>query len=1342
MKRLIPYVAAVSLLTAAAQAQNANVTWQSPANISGASDVNNVGLYYGSWAPYDGSANSLPVNGVTFQGNSDLPGLNADFPNNDQNGYNGFNNPGTPNSNYNTLLQTAAYCGSGNGTIQITWSDIPGHTYLIQIWANDGRGIFPGRSETVTGGSNTSGNLDFGDAPGQSVIGTYVADSSGTETITIAGTASGSSPMINLLQIRDLTEPAITWQSPANISGASDVNTQGTYFGSWAPYSSSSLAVNGVTFQNSSDLPNFSNTGFNAGYNAFPNPNTANANYNTLLQCGAYEYPGPACTFSWGGMTPGHTYLVQLWVNGNDPSRTETFSGGANTTASINYDPGQYITGTFVANGSSETITLNGNPGDNYPQINLVQVRDLSPANTFSNYQSAIISDDPIGYWPLNLSEDTGSIANDYSGNGNYGTYYNIGNLVAGPAPYITNAVSFSTSEVDLSTGPNTGLLDFTGPTTLEAWVQPSQTAADLSAASAPLGDIIAKGYDPNNNYQEIALRENNSPGPNYYGYFGTGGVSGGSGTNWVYLVLANDGTYDYLYINGILVQKSSDTRGSIPFANATGIPWAIGNGTSGGNGRLFSGNICQVAMYTYGLSASQVLKHYYAAELNASPNVSVPIIEVQPQAQGSYVGGSVTFSVTAVSGLSTTNQWYNGNTPLTGQTNATLTLTNLSLGSAGNYRVVVGNANGTTNSAAANLTVKIPNDLQWSANNNNGTWDVGISADWINQANSTQTNFSQGDQVLFDDTPGVPTSVAVSGTVSPSLLIVNSSANNFSISSGTINGSGSLLKEGTSALNLTSSAGLSGTATVGGGLLYAGNNCLSAISGIVVSNGATLDFGGGSLSSLKPVSVSGAGANGEGALYNSYDSYPGELLNVTLTGDTLFSGSKRWDLASGSQVSGPYHLTMDWSVDSDGQYGQWSSVSVGNVTGITVTNSLAASGVTTALGLNNMDSSFQNPATVVDVCSNAQLVFYSGGINGSIHLESGATIYHYTAPAGFYGSTLVMEGGSTFQSYYNSGQTTPVNGAVTLNGVVHFVVGDHYMVYTNVVSGAGGFVLDYYNNAMQFSASNTYAGPTIIGSSGNSPIVALTGKGSISHSSLIFFGGNSPSTGHIDVSGRSDDTLTLASGQTLEGVGEINGNLAVSGGAIVSPGGTNDTIGITTGSNPVGTIIASGNVVLGGSTIIKLDGTTNDVVDAATNITYGGTLNLANISGSPLTGGSTFQIFNAAHYAGSFTSIVPATPGAGLSWDTSHLVSNGTLGVISGAASPLIQSVAVSSGNIVFSGYGGVPGANYVVYSQTNLANTNWIPVVTNSFDGSGNFNVSTAFNVNAHQMFYRIGQ
>jgi hypothetical protein len=659
---------------------------------------------------------------------------------------------------------------------------------------------------------------------------------------------------------------------------------------------------------------------------------------------------------------------------------------------------------------------------------------------------------------------------------------------------------------------------------------------------------------------------------------------------------------------------------------------------------------------------------------------------------------------------------------------------------------------NVTLNSAQAKLFelfIPTTGSLQWTPNGNTGTWDVDTSANWLNLSNDTQTVFNQGDNVLFDDTPGVPTTVSVSGTVDPSLITVNSSVNDFTIQSGTLGGSGSLLKEGTSPLIISCSSGLSGTATIGGGSLYAGNNCLQSISSITVSNGATLDFGGGQFNSIKPVSVGGTGLNGEGALYNSYADYPAELLNITLTANTLFSGTARWDLASGSQISGPYNLTMDWS--QAGNYDQWNSVTIAaNVPQITVTNA-------GSLGMQGMDSSCQNPATVFNISTNGALTLYSGGFNGSlnlynnvqmidyngnttlggstIHLFSGVTMYLYGAGIAMTGNSLIFENGATIQTYYNSGNN-PIDNAVTFNGVAHFVLGDHTESFTNVVSGVGGFVLDYYNNDVVFSSSNTYSGPTIIGSSGNSPQVALSGNGSITHSSLIFFGGSDPTVSHIDASGRSDDTLTLANGQTLEGVGGITGNFVLDPGAVLSPGGTNTTIGITTGSNPTGEIAAAGNVTLEGTTEIKLDGTTNDVVQAGGTLMYGGTLNL--VSETPLAAGNSFKVFNAATYTGSFSGITPSTPGAGLSWNTSQL-SSGVIS-ISGSSGAVISSTSVSGTNLVFSGSGGTASGSYYVLSTTNLLTGPWITNTTGTFGPTGTFSVTNAIKPGSLNVFYMI--
>jgi hypothetical protein len=322
-------------------------------------------------------------------------------------------------------------------------------------------------------------------------------------------------------------------------------------------------------------------------------------------------------------------------------------------------------------------------------------------------------------------------------------------------------------------------------------------------------------------------------------------------------------------------------------------------------------------------------------------------------------------------------------------------------------------------------------------------------------------------------------------------------------------------------------------------------------------------------------------------------------------------------------------------------------------------------------------------------------------------------------------------------QTYYNSGNN-PINNQVTFNGVAHFVLGDHSETFSGAMSGPGGFVLDYYNNEAILSASNTYSGPTIISSTNNSPEVVLVGNGSISHSSLIFFGGNSPTTAHIDVTGRSDDTLTLASGQTLEGVGGINGNLTVGAGSTIAPGGTNTTIGITVGSNPVGVIAASGNVALQGTTAIKLDGVTNDVVEAGGTLAYSGTLNLANISGTPLAAGNSFQIFSAASYSGSFSTITPSTPGAGLTWNVNQL-SSGIISV-SGTANAIISSTSLSGTNLVFSGTGGTGSGSYYVLSTTNLQTGPWITNSTGAFLSNGSFSVTNPIVHGAPQQFYQL--
>jgi len=204
MKAITLCAAIVGIVTTAANA--ANITWGSPTTISGASDVNTLGNYFGSWAPYDGGANGAPVNGVTFQGFSDLPGLSTFQL---DNGYNGFASPGTSDGNYNSLLQYATFSNESTPAT-FSWSGMtPGNTYLVQLWVHDGRNsIVNAPTETVTGGANTSAPLAYGSGdsgPGQYIIGIFVADNTGSETLTLSPGAAIPSAQLNLFQVRDVS---------------------------------------------------------------------------------------------------------------------------------------------------------------------------------------------------------------------------------------------------------------------------------------------------------------------------------------------------------------------------------------------------------------------------------------------------------------------------------------------------------------------------------------------------------------------------------------------------------------------------------------------------------------------------------------------------------------------------------------------------------------------------------------------------------------------------------------------------------------------------------------------------------------------------------------------------------------------------------------------------------------------------------------------------------------------------------------------------------------------------------------------------------------------------------
>ena len=266
----------------------------------------------------------------------------------------------------------------------------------------------------------------------------------------------------------------------------------------------------------------------------------------------------------------------------------------------------------------------------------------------------------------------------------------------------------------------------------------------------------------------------------------------------------------------------------------------------------------------------------------------------------------------------------------------------------------------------------------------------------------------------------------------------------------------------------------------------------------------------------------------------------------------------------------------------------------------------------------------------------------------------------------------------------------------------------------------------------MTLTASNTYSGDTTIGAG----TLFLTEPGSINASRSIAIG----SGAILDVFGRLDQSLTLLSGKTLSGSGTLNGNLLVTNGATLSPG---------TG---IGTLTVTGSASLAGTTVVEINKSltqSNDVMFCFGVLTYGGSLVVSN-QGPAYADGDVFQLFPPTSYAGAFTSIVPATPGNGLAWDTNSLSVDGTLKVVTGAfvnptTNANITSVTLSGTNLLIHGTNNnVPNTNFrfAVLTSTNLTLplSGWTPVVTNPFNQDGTFDYIAPIVPGARRQFISI--
>lgn len=189
----------------------------------------------------------------------------------------------------------------------------------------------------------------------------------------------------------------ITWTASVDETGRpSDVVTGGTLAA--AVTAGKSTTVNGVKFVGQSPQKTAGVIVFGAApitveavqnpYGGYGGPPAKwDAGYRALVSGGAYsEYPTSPMKIQISGLTVGHKYAVQVFEAFWNTNFATVFVGGQNNSSAVNLSgaatrgaaassTAQYVTGTFIADAESQTISLTSATG--YAIFDAIQVRDM-----------------------------------------------------------------------------------------------------------------------------------------------------------------------------------------------------------------------------------------------------------------------------------------------------------------------------------------------------------------------------------------------------------------------------------------------------------------------------------------------------------------------------------------------------------------------------------------------------------------------------------------------------------------------------------------------------------------------------------------------------------------------------------------------------------------------------------------------------------------------------------------------------------------------------------------------------------------------------------------------------
>lgn len=231
-----------------------------------------------------------------------------------------------------------------------------------------------------------------------------------------------------------------------------------------------------------------------------------------------------------------------------------------------------------------------------------------------SAYETAILGDSPVGFWPLNETGGTTVIDSTGTQNGSYNETTPGGYLLNQTGPFAgSKSVYINGSGYMLI--PGSPHFDFVGasnqPYTFEILINPS----DFGAVP---GSVITKTHiSAPAKWNSMQIVDNSGPDEldgQLYDGSSNPIARGGSWSGWFHAVFVRDTSSSLIrvYVNGSEVDNTPDTPGN-DYSNGEDLNFGA---RQGGNSRFFGGYMAFAAVYNYALSGPQISAHHSASGL------------------------------------------------------------------------------------------------------------------------------------------------------------------------------------------------------------------------------------------------------------------------------------------------------------------------------------------------------------------------------------------------------------------------------------------------------------------------------------------------------------------------------------------------------------------------------------------------------------------------------------------------------------------------------------------------------------------------------------------------------